>query len=528
LRDKALLSGYAKRVTRTRSLTLTAVAALLAIGLALRSWHLASEPLWLDEAYSAYAADHDLRFLWRVVPLYESHPPFYYLLLHFWVRLFGDGLLALRLPGLIFGVATLPVLAGAADEAGRLLGWDADRRRIASLIAFALASLSMALVEMAREVRPYPLIILIYAIESFLVLRMARRVSIGHQIGGPILASYLLLLESLLWLHNLNAVFGAALTVALGILVMRSDLVGRDRVRLLIGHALVALAYLPCLAIVHSQAATWIKSTWLHFSIDGLFVDRVFTLYGAPDWPMLAALLLAATAGYVLYRSMPRLLAALLVLSFLPLLLVILLSLTIAPVFITRTMTPLAAPWIVLLAIGAAGARARIVGLGATMVLSASLLAANVQLRRAGPMQDWYGTVDWLSGHFRPGDMVFAYPNEGKLPLVFALRDRGLSYPVRAIPIDVPALETRHGYHPTGTRGVSSLPTRELQAIAAEPATTAVPTIWLLRLGRETYDPGDAFLHALRRDRGVVGHWRDGPIDIVGLRSLPAPGRSPR
>ena len=62
------------------------------IGLAVRAWHIGSEPFWLDEAYSAYAADHDWSFLLHVVPRFETHPPFYYSLMHVWAQAFGDGL----------------------------------------------------------------------------------------------------------------------------------------------------------------------------------------------------------------------------------------------------------------------------------------------------------------------------------------------------------------------------------------------------------------------------------------------------
>ena len=81
------------------------------IGLAVRLWNIGGEPLWLDEAYSAYAADHDWAFLLHVVPRYETHPPFYYSLLHLWVQAFGNGLISLRLPGLLAGIAAPPMVA---------------------------------------------------------------------------------------------------------------------------------------------------------------------------------------------------------------------------------------------------------------------------------------------------------------------------------------------------------------------------------------------------------------------------------
>ena len=44
------------------------------------------------------------------------------------------------------------------------------------------------------------------------------------------------------------------------------------------------------------------------------------------------------------------------------------------------------------------------------------------------------------------------------------------------------------------------------------------PTIWLLRLGPWAYDKGDVFLEELAVGRVEVGRWKDGAIDIVGLR----------
>ena len=128
------------------------VGAVLVAGFALRLWHIAAEPLWLDEAYSAYAAGHGFGFLWHVVPRYETHPPFYYSLLRVWTLAFGDSLTALRALGVLAGLATVPVIAWGADEAARLIGWGEPQRQRARLAAFALASVAIPLVEMARQV----------------------------------------------------------------------------------------------------------------------------------------------------------------------------------------------------------------------------------------------------------------------------------------------------------------------------------------------------------------------------------------
>lgn len=499
---------------------------MLAIaGIVARCWDLFSEPLWLDEAYSAYAASKGLAFLWHVVPNYETHPPFYYTLLWAWTRPFGDSLIALRSLGLIAGLLTPPAVTWAALACARWLDWPVARRRRLALAAFGLACLSIPLVAMTREVRPYPLMILLYAVAVRALVALAERSRWKAPLIGRAYAAYLIVAEALLWLHNLGPLWAMALGLALLAAVVRRDLRLSDWGWLIGGHLLLLVGYAPAFLIVLDQAPTWVKSTWLTFSWAHLH-EYLLVLYAVPGWQAIAAALLAIMGGLALWR-VPRgrrLLAVLLILALVPVILSVGISATIAPVFITRTMTPVAVPTLILLAIGAsAWRRPRAwIAIGAALMLTANMAAVDAQARADGPMQDWYGTVDWLKKRFQPGDQIYAYPNEGALPLRYALRDRHLAWPVRPIPTDMPAPDVG-GWHPTGSRGVITLPRARLHAIAQEPATRAVPTIWLLRLGAETYDPGDMFLEELGRDRHEVRRWRDGAIDIIGLAQGPGP-----
>ena len=101
-----------------------AVGAVLAVaaGMAFRLWGSFAVPLWLDEAYSSYAAAKGFAFLWQVVPRYETHPPFYYSLVRLWSLAFGDGLPALRSLGFAAALASFPVVAFAAGQAARIAG----------------------------------------------------------------------------------------------------------------------------------------------------------------------------------------------------------------------------------------------------------------------------------------------------------------------------------------------------------------------------------------------------------------------
>jgi hypothetical protein len=501
-------------------------AAMLAAAIWFRVAGLLGESMWLDEAYSAYAASKGFDFLWHVVPRYETHPPFYYSLLRLWTLLWGDSLGGLRSLGIVCGIATLPVILLAAREMARLLRFDSKRTAWLMLAALALAAFSQSLVEMSREVRPYPVLILVYATTIFAILRLGRQMRDGDGVAGGAYLLYLADLTATLWLHNLGPLYALALGIAMAALVLRPGLDRRDRLWLAGGHLAVALAWLPALLILIDQAPTWVSSTWLKFDWDKM-ESRLAVLYAVQgrSYEIVAALLaLLAMVALIATKGGWRIALALAALAFVPVALSIGLSLWVAPVFIMRTMTAVSVPAALLLAVGATGLRGlwRWPAMGALLLIVSQLIVMDIHARRGGAMQDWYGTVRWLDQRFRPGDIVYAYPNEGALPFDYAVRDLKLKLPSRSVPTPIPSLDVG-GWHPTGSRGVVSLPRDRLRAIARSPQAGAVPTIWLLRLGPWAYDKGDVFLDELSHDRARVGHWKSGPIDIIGLRRRDLP-----
>ena len=514
--------------TRANAGWALAALALLALATGFRLWNSLAEPLWLDEAYSAYAADKGFGFLWRVVPSYETHPPFYYSLLRAWTLLFGDHLAGLRSLGYLCGLATLPVIWLAARGLARDTGLP-DRR--VAWTATAFAGVSISLVAMTREVRPYPVMILVYAATIWALFRLGAGVARSGRVPAGPFAGYLVGAALMLWLHNLGLLYALALGLAMLALVLRPGLGRCDWALLIGGHVAVALAWSPALLILIDQAPTWVTSTWLRFSFDGLG-DRLAVLYGAPGFsPIVATIVLAGLAAWRLVDSPAgrRYALALAALALVPALASIALSVLVAPVFIIRTLTPVAVPAMLVLAIGTIaqpdGLR-RWLGLGSGLIVGFHMVLVDIAERQGGPQQDWYAVVRFLAPRWRPGDVLLAYPNEGALPLDYALRDKGLAIPVRPVPVAVPALGAG-GWHPTGSRGVVSLPPGQLRAIVQEPAVASARTVWLLRLGPDAYDKGDMFLRELARGRREVARIKGDPIDLIALRRTGATSARP-
>jgi uncharacterized membrane protein len=483
----------------------------LAAGLILRFGNLLGNSLWLDEAYTAFAAEHGLHFIWSVTPSYEVHPPLYYSLASLWVQMFGTTLAAYRALGVLAGVLTLPVLWCIGRVLAERTG-DTSLRLPATLAAFG--SVSPMLAQMAREVRPYPLIILVYALGLLLVLQLAQ----GRR--GWRTALYLACLALLLWLHTLGALFAGSLALALLILTWRPEWRARDWARFAGLHILAGLLWAPAVAILIYQASAWVASTWLGFNFAQL-PRALATTYGVPGWfTALFGVALIVVGTHSLRRD-TRLAAALLVAAFLPALAAVFASVMISPVFIPRALSAVTIPALALAAVGAQAlfSRASPLARSLPLVFALALAVSASALVTRQREQDWYVALARLKTAIKPGDVILAYPNESALPLRYAARDKGLAPIIRALPVEVPA-PPESGPHPTGTRGVVSISKEAMRTIAHEPGVTAAPTVWLIQINGQMFDPADDFGRALSEGRAVRVDWKTIDTRVRGFARI--------
>ena len=176
---------------------LAAGAVAVVVGVYLRFW--TPSALWLDETISVDIA----RLPLSKIPAALSHdgaPPLYYVLLHFWMRLFGQGDGAVRALSGLTSVVTLPVfwLAGRRIG-GRPVAW----------VAFFLALSSPFAINYATTTRMYSLMVLL-SVLGFLALSAVmenptrgRRVALGAVTAALLYTHYwaiYLVLVTGLWL----------------------------------------------------------------------------------------------------------------------------------------------------------------------------------------------------------------------------------------------------------------------------------------------------------------------------------------
>ncbi len=241
-----------------------ALAAILVLGAGLRFYLLAGQSLWNDEGTSVALVQRSLGEITRAAAA-DIHPPLYYYLLHYWVRLFGISEAGARSLSALLGVA---LLALAYLWGRRLFG------ARTGLLAALLLAVSSYQIYYAQEARMYMLLTVLGAASSlffyltWLEPREGRRpwIMAGWVLAtaGAIYSQYtgvaILAAQNLAWaLHFL---------LALG----RTSAQGNARAKPSAGvrswpwrelatwvgaQAVVAILYLPWLRLVWNQLHSW-------------------------------------------------------------------------------------------------------------------------------------------------------------------------------------------------------------------------------------------------------------------------------
>lgn len=123
---------------------------ILLVGLALIArLHGITEPvIWYDEGYSLLLSQRSPALIWTTTAG-DVHPPLYYVILHYWMQLFGSSVLSVRGLSVLADVGTLLLCI-------KLMSLLVSRR--AALIAGVLFALLPIAVRYSQEVRMYTLL----------------------------------------------------------------------------------------------------------------------------------------------------------------------------------------------------------------------------------------------------------------------------------------------------------------------------------------------------------------------------------
>lgn len=114
-------------------------------------------PLSGDEAFSVFYAQQDLSILIDCLKN-DTNPPFYFIILHFWIKIFGNDLFYVRMLSVIFGSAAALVFGLVINKIFSLK---------ISLLTLVLLFLSNSYLYYNHEVRCFSLLLLLTGLSTY-------------------------------------------------------------------------------------------------------------------------------------------------------------------------------------------------------------------------------------------------------------------------------------------------------------------------------------------------------------------------
>jgi mannosyltransferase len=467
-------------LARSRFLLLCALLALFALLLRLPT--LSSRSLWLDETYSAWFSALPLHELWTQVPLYETHPPFYYTLLKGWSAVFGRSEAALRSLSVLASVLTM-VLIPVCARAARL---GARAERIA-LLGGLLLSVNANSILFAQQARPYAIQALSGMLAVFFSCMLVRALARPGLPGaanrrlwtwGTGLAASTGLT---LWLHNTGvfAAFGIWTGMTIGLLLGAPG--PRKRQALAVGLSGVGalLLWSPFLPMLLRQSAAMAQlSYWIRFK-PGQITAAWTVMSGSQlmHYPVLALVLLAF--AWLWKRARPHFWQLGFTMA-LPVLALGAYSYFVKPLFLSRLFEWLAPPTMMLAALGIATLRRawRLAALALVLALS----AWSVQSFYRSQTENWREMLARLQREARPGDLVLAFPNEVQMPVTYYMK-RGPAVTYLPGPFPDRGLARRY----TGNAGAPNIAPEDATRLRA--LLRGRQRVWLIERRADLYDP---------------------------------------
>ena len=382
-----------------------AVPLLLLLGLSvLLRTRVLDASLWIDEGISVGIASHaptDIPGLLKQ----DGSPPLYYLLLHAWIAVAGTGEAALRIPSLLFALATVP----AALWAGRSLfgvraGW----------LCAVLAAVMPFLTGFAQEVRMYALVALLSVIATAGFLHAFAFRRRGYL---PVFAGALALL---LYTHYWAFFFALGLLAALAALALDAPRTGRKELLVdgALGFGIPFAAFLPWLPTFASQlentGAPWSNPPPASgllgaFALGAGAVVLPILAHGSEERRALRSLALAAGLALAAAWAAAQL----------------------EPGWATRYLAVLVGP--LLLLAGLTFARLGPLGVVACAAVSAVWLIDG----SPGQKSNVAATTAAIARHLGPGDLVLSTQPE-QVPVLAHYLPDGLAYATPLGPVDDP------------------------------------------------------------------------------------------
>lgn len=421
----ASLAPRLQRIGRLISAPLFLACVLFVVALGFNLYRLGAPSIWYDEAFSVELARLPLPQLWHIIFGPEPNMELYYLFLHFWLGLTGAlGLHAtefvVRLPSAVFAALSTVVVF--------MLG----RRFIGTVVGFAGAGfylLNDLQLVYAQQTRAYSLQLLLICIAWYALLSALSTPSRrwwACYIVATTLAVYTHLFSVLILL--------AQVVMFAGLLILPGE---REKsLRRLLGFllslAITGVLIIPMLLVSHNGS----KTGWLpipHLSE----VYHLFLTISANSKPYLLVIAVLCTLGLLMVclRSLPAgrefllrnalvdetsaetmrnllpITLALVCWLVVPIVASYVISYTPTRLFSSRYLVTIVPALALLMGLGIAALRWRVVQVAVTLVLLLVAVRYTPLYYQSAQVEDWNTTTHWLQQRYQVNDGIVCYAN---------------------------------------------------------------------------------------------------------------------
>jgi 4-amino-4-deoxy-L-arabinose transferase-like glycosyltransferase len=392
------------------------IALLVLVGAFLRFYAIGRQGFWYDESYTVLLVGRGPGEMLRLIPQLESTPPLYYCVAWIWAHIFGTGPAGLKSLSALCGTLTIPIAYAAALK---LLP-----SRRAALIVAALTAFNPLLVWYSQEARAYSMLVMFSActLLAFAYVReRPRRAAVAYWAGACVLAllthyyALILIAPEAAWLlyehrHSRAVKAGIAVIAAVGLALLPLAIrQSRNNSNHWIEHSsyVYRLRQVPALFLIGPETHLRVLLKFLAFAMIALSValliwcSRRKERQGAllPGAIALVGFLIAAVPGH--------------------------------STLLGRNLLPILLPAAIFVAAGLGAARARLVGIGATVVLCAigATAVISVDTTYAFQRPNWAlvaAALQQWPAHgqsTRDGRIIVIQDNPGLLPLGLYLKD---------------------------------------------------------------------------------------------------------
>lgn len=390
------------------------------VGVIPRFYNLGGESVWYDEAVSI--AVSKLGFADIIKWVYdnpaETNPPFYYMILSYWVPVFGDSEFIARVPSALLG--SLSIFAVYA--VGKLL-----YNKNTGLIAALIVATSVFHIRYAQEARGYTLMVFLMLASYYCLLRLTIKYRTTYA------AAYVASTALLVYTHYYGGMIILAQNIFCFTFLLKKGKIGE----LGLGgwfklQAITALVLLPCfvfLAVIalKIQKGFWVPEPsseviWQYFTIYSgsiylLMLFLAFSLYAviglrkvkdssrakkSPESASGQPGALGITQGWRLYM--------LLLWMLVPVLVPFLISLVSSPILIFRYTIGASLAFYILASNGIANmGNRRLILTAAGLIVVLSYFNVSAYYQTVGKHQ-WREVMSYIESNARSGDVIVVSP----------------------------------------------------------------------------------------------------------------------